>query len=214
MDSSNDSARVHRRLQLLEEALAEASSSTERQQLRNELLDLHRKLDQVGAAGTREVVGSLAESREERDPSWALERDYATTSGATAEGSRPPRTFVDAAAVCLLEKPLTFSGRASPSEYWWFVIFLVAHSLVAVFVVPIVVAAGTDNGLGLLATLGLLGLYMWLAVAHLAAAVRRLHDVGWPGLLLLVSIVPIVGVVGLAFMLAKPGEPDANEYGP
>lgn len=32
-------------------------------------------------------------------------------------------TFVDSIRTCLRQKPLTISGRAARSEYWWFCLF-------------------------------------------------------------------------------------------
>jgi uncharacterized membrane protein YhaH (DUF805 family) len=32
-------------------------------------------------------------------------------------------TFLESIKTCLIDKPFTFSGRASRSEYWWFVLF-------------------------------------------------------------------------------------------
>lgn len=215
VEASESMMRLQRRVELLEEALGEASSPAERRRLRDELLDVHRRVERAvdheahGSEGNSGVGTSAADIERPTAP-----EPTSSPSQASIENSRPPRGFVDAAAVCLLEKPFDFSGRASRSEYWWFVLFLVGHSFVAWMVVPLVVAAGTENAFGLLATLGVLGLWAWLAVAHLAAGVRRLHDVGWPGWLVLISVIPLVGLVWLVVILSKPGEQGPNEYGP
>ena len=46
------------------------------------------------------------------------------------------------------------------------------------------------------------------------AAVRRLHDTGRSAWWLLISIVPLIGSIILIVLLASPGEPNSNRYGP
>jgi uncharacterized membrane protein YhaH (DUF805 family) len=97
-------------------------------------------------------------------------------------------TFQDSVKVCL-SKYTDFSGRATRSEYWWFVLFIV------------LVSAGTSllshilSGLFSLATL----------LPSLAAATRRLRDTGRSGWWQLVCLVPVVGIVVLIVFLAQEG---------
>jgi len=44
--------------------------------------------------------------------------------------------------------------------------------------------------------------------------VQRLHDIGWSGWLLLVTLVPIVGGVFSLLMFIIPGSTEANRFGP
>jgi uncharacterized membrane protein YhaH (DUF805 family) len=50
-------------------------------------------------------------------------------------------------------------------------------------------------------------------VPALACGVRRLHDTGKSGWLMLIGLVPGVGIVLIVFM-AIDGDPDTNKYGP
>jgi uncharacterized membrane protein YhaH (DUF805 family) len=45
-------------------------------------------------------------------------------------------------------------------------------------------------------------------------AVQRLHDIGWSGWLVLISVVPIVGGVFSLLMFIIPGSTEANRFGP
>lgn len=84
----------------------------------------------------------------------------------------PARSFTEAIKVCF-QKYITFSGRASRSEYWWFVLFTSLGGLVGTMLEG---AMGSDgrvlNGLFTLATF----------LPSLSVQVRRLHDInrsGW-----------------------------------
>jgi uncharacterized membrane protein YhaH (DUF805 family) len=91
------------------------------------------------------------------------------------------------------------------------------------------VAAMLIAGIGMLVAYGLSGMTSLLAiagglvavVAFIAMAVigiqigvKRLHDIGWSGWLLLVNLVPVVGSVFAIIMLVVPGSAGANRFGP
>jgi hypothetical protein len=44
--------------------------------------------------------------------------------------------------------------------------------------------------------------------------VQRLHDIGWSGWLLLLSLVPVVGGVFSLLLFIIPGSTEANRFGP
>jgi uncharacterized membrane protein YhaH (DUF805 family) len=48
----------------------------------------------------------------------------------------------------------------------------------------------------------------------LAVAVRRLHDTGRSGIVLLLGLVPVIGGLILLVFLILPGNPGPNRYGP
>lgn len=109
----------------------------------------------------------------------------------------------DEAVLCCLKRYAVISGRASPAEFWWFALAVAA------------VAAAT---LGLLAVapplagLGLLSLVL-LMPPLLAVTVRRLHDVGYSGAVLL-CMLPAIGQLVLLAWLARSGVPRRNRFGP
>jgi uncharacterized membrane protein YhaH (DUF805 family) len=101
----------------------------------------------------------------------------------------PPRTFWDAVKVCLV-KYAVFEGRASRSEYWYFVLFS--------FIVGL-----ATGGFG----------QILLLLPEIAAYVRRLQDLGRSAWNLLWLLLPIVGWIVLFVFAVQPGEPKQNAYG-
>jgi uncharacterized membrane protein YhaH (DUF805 family) len=90
-------------------------------------------------------------------------------------------------------KYATFEGRASRSEFWWWVLFVFLASLVAGFMGDIVSAV---VGLGLL-------------VPNIAVTARRLHDIDRSGWWQLVGLIPLVGWLILIYWCVQgPVEPN------
>ena len=44
-------------------------------------------------------------------------------------------------------------------------------------------------------------------------SVKRLHDIGWSGWLLLITLVPVVGSIFQLLISVMPGSKDSNRYG-
>ena len=110
----------------------------------------------------------------------------------------------------VLKKYADFSGRARRKEYWMFVLFNIIFSLVAI---------ALDNVLGLaMAGMGygpLYGIYaLILLIPGIAVSVRRLHDIGKSGWMILIALIPIVGGIWLIVLMATDGNPGENQYGP
>jgi uncharacterized membrane protein YhaH (DUF805 family) len=110
----------------------------------------------------------------------------------------------------VLKQYADFTGRARRTEYWMFVLFNFIF---------IIIATILDNILGL--TFGALPygvFYLLYALAvlipGLAVAVRRLHDIGKSGWMILISLIPIVGAIWLLVLLVTDSNPGENEYGP
>jgi len=109
----------------------------------------------------------------------------------------------------VLKQYADFSGRARRKEYWMFALFNMIFIIVAMIL---------DNVLGL--TVGELpyGLFYFLyalviLIPGLAVSVRRLHDVGKSGWMLLISLIPIVGGIWLLVLMLTDSNPGDNEYG-
>lgn len=98
-----------------------------------------------------------------------------------------------------------FSGRASRSEFWWFLGFLFLSYLGVAFL------AGALRIYSVLAVIGL----VWLVslIPYLAVMIRRLHDTDRSGWWLLITFIPFGGLVLLAF-LASGSSPYPNRFGP
>lgn len=104
-------------------------------------------------------------------------------------------------------KYVTFSGRAPRSEYWFFVLFVFLLNIACGLV---------DNALFGYDNVGVLGGIVSLAVflPSLAVAIRRLHDLGRSGWWILLTLIPIVGIIILIVFYVQKGEDGPNEYGP
>ena len=101
-----------------------------------------------------------------------------------------------------------FSGRARRTEYWMFVLFNIIVSLVL---------AAVDNLLGLkVSDAGILStIYSLLVlVPSIAVSIRRLHDTGRTGWLLLLAFIPCIGAIILIVFYAQDSQPGENQYGP
>ena len=110
--------------------------------------------------------------------------------------------FGDSIRTCL-SKYATFQGRASRSEYWFFILF---------GVIALVVASIVDGILGTgLALYGLVALGLFLP--QLAAGVRRLHDVNRSGWWMLIVLVPLLGPILLLIWTCSPGTAGDNDHG-
>lgn len=106
---------------------------------------------------------------------------------------------------------IDFDGRASRKEYWMFVAFYLAIYIGASIVGGILGAVSDTLGLLVSLVIGLFALAVILP--SLGIAVRRLHDTGKSGWFILLSLIPLVGLVLLYFMILE-GDSGPNEYGP
>ena len=107
-------------------------------------------------------------------------------------------TFREAILTCL-RKYFTFSGRASRSEYWWFVLFCILGGAIFSALEQLINGiTGTPNGPTLLS--GAFNLATF--IPSLAVGWRRMHDTGRSGLYLLY---PLIAMVGLSIFIGLFG---------
>ena len=144
----------------------------------------------------------------------------------------PARSFQQAISICF-GKYATFSGRASRSEYWYFVLFTVLVSF-ALALVEAVATGGETTVLSDMFSLATL-------LPSLAVGARRLHDIdrsGWwigapvlggiaffgfalaaaqgpaaPGLITIGSVIGLGLVILLLVFLVTKGDPGPNRFG-
>lgn len=110
---------------------------------------------------------------------------------------------------CLMEKYADFEGRASRSEYWYFVLFNILAYL-GLAIVTVVLAGIT--GFDLLVAVPTLYLFGTL-IPGLAVTARRLHDTDRSGWWQLLNFVPFGGIVLLVFCV-QDSTFGRNNYGP
>jgi len=151
-------------------------------------------------------------------------RPWITALGASRNGGIS-MGFTEAVRTVLKQKYATFSGRASRSEYWWFMLFYVLTAFTISFVAGLTgTFSGLQGGISALATVFLVigGLFIVALILPLISLqVRRFHDrnmSGWWYLaLVILSMVPYVGLIAsLAVLVTNllPGTEGPNKFGP
>lgn len=118
-----------------------------------------------------------------------------------------------------LRRYARFDGRSGRREFWWYSLFLA----LGYFLVPVLLAilfAALPGEVGVAVVSIWIGLF-FLAnfVPGLAVSVRRLHDLGLSGWLLLAAygvmlFLSIIGWIGYLVVMALPGQDRDNAYGP
>lgn len=94
------------------------------------------------------------------------------------------------------------SGRASRSEYWWFVLFT-AIATTAAAALDVLLPGDLLQSLFGIATF----------IPGIALGVRRMHDIGKSGWWLLIGLIPIIGLIVLIVWLVKKSDEAANKWG-
>jgi len=126
-------------------------------------------------------------------------------------------TFLESIKTCL-DKYATFSGRASRSEYWWFVLFCILVGVVLDMLFPIDLPVnynGVSEDLNVAPRNYLVAQLignLFLFIPYLSVGIRRLHDVGRSAWWQLISLTGI-GVILLIYWSCKKGTPGPNRFG-
>lgn len=121
-----------------------------------------------------------------------------------------------------------FSGRARRREYWGFVLFYLIGLLVTSLFAFILIGSTLERSgpsttqvffspVGYMAALILALAILAMIIPSLAVTVRRLHDIGQSGWLVLIGIVPVVNLAGgvvLFAMMLLDSQPGTNRHGP
>jgi uncharacterized membrane protein YhaH (DUF805 family) len=112
-----------------------------------------------------------------------------------------------------IRKTFQFSGRASRSEYWYFLLFF----YVTVIGLSFLIGWGQErygDGSPLLVFLSivLVIFIIWISIAHLSVQVRRLHDMDNSAWWLLLMFVPLLSLA-LLIMSCGRGTVGPNQYG-
>lgn len=141
-------------------------------------------------------------------PFVANEPTVIPSSRIQASGISPnenPKSRKDNYYLLALKKYAVFSGRSRRAEYWYFTLFIIIISIILTIVSLIV---GDE--------LGIIGMLYALAiiVPSLAVSVRRLHDIGKSGWMLLITLIPFIGAIWLLVLMVTDSDVGDNNYGP
>ena len=101
---------------------------------------------------------------------------------------------------------VTFSGRASRSEFWYWVLFTIIGAVVTLILDQAVFSDSDYSPLNLIFNLVCF-------LPGLAVGVRRLHDIGRTGWWWLIAFT-IIGLVVLIVWDCQKSDPGPNAYGP
>jgi len=115
-----------------------------------------------------------------------------------------PMGFGRAIGTCF-RKYAVFSGRASRSEYWFFVLF----QLLLFVGVMILDALAFRGSVAVFTTLA----WLILILPGFAVTVRRLHDTDMSGWWILISFVPLIGSIFLLVWMCQRGTQGPNRFG-
>ena len=107
--------------------------------------------------------------------------------------------------LAVLKKYAVFSGRATRSEYWYFVLF----NTIILLILSLIDGSLTSGEGGIIS-----GLYsLAVLIPSLAVGARRLHDTGRSGWMLLLMLIPLIGSIWLIVLFVQDSKAD-NKYGP
>lgn len=139
----------------------------------------------------------------------------------------------------VFKKYAMFSGRAQRAEYWYFTLANLFVYILLCLLLPLpaiyhpysaelTLSGGFFtmessplgplwaffSGLAQISYI-LFGVYSLSAlVPGLAVSIRRLHDVGKSGAMILINLIPFVGPIWFLILILTDSDPDNNRYGP
>lgn len=115
----------------------------------------------------------------------------------------------------VLSKYSTFSGRATRSELWWWVLSVFVILAITRFVDGALIAPllgferfQAEGGQPLSLVVSVI-----LVLPNISVGARRLHDIGKSGWWLLIALVPVIGGLVLLYFYVQPSEQGENQFG-
>ncbi len=109
----------------------------------------------------------------------------------------------------VLKQYADFSGRARRKEYWMFFLFNTIFAFLAAIIDNVVGTASPDLGYGVFC-----GIYsLAVLIPSLAVGVRRLHDIGDSGWMLLIALIPLIGAIWLLVLMVSDSQEGTNKWG-
>ena len=109
----------------------------------------------------------------------------------------------------VLKNYATFSGRARRKEYWMFFLISALISIVLTLLDILLGTYSVEYEAGLFS-----GLYsLLILIPSIAVVVRRLHDTDRSGWWILISLIPLIGVIVLFLFICLDSQPGTNRFG-
>lgn len=109
----------------------------------------------------------------------------------------------------VLKNYATFSGRARRKEYWMFFLISALISIVLTLLDILLGTYSVEYEAGLFS-----GLYsLLILIPSIAVVVRRLHDTDRSGWWILISLIPLIGVIVLFVFICLDSQLGTNRFG-
>ena len=105
----------------------------------------------------------------------------------------------------VFKKYAVFKGRASRSEYWYFVLFNIIISIILLVICKLI-----GDQKNILRTV--YGLAVMLP--GIGLAMRRMHDINKSGWWILINLIPLLGLIWFIVFACRDSQPGDNKYGP
>jgi uncharacterized membrane protein YhaH (DUF805 family) len=109
----------------------------------------------------------------------------------------------------VLKQYLDFSGRARRKEYWFFTLFHIIFYGVCILLDALLGTSAGEGGIGFL----YLTYFLLTLIPSFALSIRRMHDIGKSGWMVLVSIIPIAGPIWFLVLTCMESEMKTNQWG-
>lgn len=109
----------------------------------------------------------------------------------------------------VLKQYADFSGRARRKEYWMFFLFNMIFAFLAAIIDNVAGTASPELGYGIFYGIYALAVF----IPGLAVGVRRLHDVGKSGWMLLIALIPLIGAIWLLVLMVTDSQQGSNKWG-
>ena len=122
-------------------------------------------------------------------------------------------TLFNSIKTCFIEKPFSFKGRASRSEFWWTtLVFYICVGLLAGLMTMF--KEVSDNSLFFkIGVVAFIVVILYLVLVYFSVTVRRLHDSSHSGWNILLRFIPYIGSLIVLYMLCIKSDDGENEYG-
>jgi len=109
---------------------------------------------------------------------------------------------------CVTKKYINFTERARRKEYWLFTLFYaILYSII--MYIDSFLRTGTAFGMGTISII----LSLAMLLPSLGVAVRRLHDTNRSGWWILISLVPLIGMIWIIVLFCLKGTSGQNRFG-
>lgn len=106
----------------------------------------------------------------------------------------------------------SFYGRITRGEYWWAQLSLFAAFIAAVIIIERTGGLKGPEASGA-AILSLVVLLQMIWFFGICVAVKRVHDIGWPGGIVVLLFVPVLGFLFWLKIGFSKGQMQENRYG-